>query len=119
MAQVVYLMLMDQEPKDVRLPVMVGQSDLEAIDAWRYAHHIPTRAEAIRRLIERGLAVPTEPQFDVNFTKDGREGVITSLGGLESVTLSREALDQLFGFLQREQDKYPLPLKRRSALQRE
>lgn len=46
---------MDAEPKDVRLPLMVSQSELEAIDAWRFAEHMPSRAEAIRRLIELGL----------------------------------------------------------------
>jgi Arc/MetJ-type ribon-helix-helix transcriptional regulator len=46
---------MDTEPKDVRLPVMVTRSEAEAIDAWRYANRFPTRAEAIRRLIELGL----------------------------------------------------------------
>jgi hypothetical protein len=46
---------MEQEPKDVRLPVMVSRSDLEAIDGWRYANRVPTRAEAIRRLLELGL----------------------------------------------------------------
>jgi surfactin synthase thioesterase subunit len=61
-AQFVYQLLMDQEPRDVRLPVMVGRSDLEAIDAWRYARHIPTRAEAIRRLIELGLNAPPQKQ---------------------------------------------------------
>jgi Ribbon-helix-helix protein, copG family len=53
--QVVYKVLMDKEPKDVRVPVMVTRSELEAIDAWRYANRLPTRSEAIRRLIEMGL----------------------------------------------------------------
>jgi hypothetical protein len=46
---------METEPLDVRLPVMVTRSTAQAIDAWRYSNHIPTRAEAIRRLIELGL----------------------------------------------------------------
>lgn len=46
---------MTQEPKDVRLPVMVTRTEADAIDAWRYENRIPTRAEAIRRLIEIGL----------------------------------------------------------------
>jgi hypothetical protein len=46
---------MEIEPLDVRLPVMVSRSAADAIDNWRYANHIPTRAEAIRRLIEMGL----------------------------------------------------------------
>jgi hypothetical protein len=46
---------MDTEPRDIRLPFMVSRSEAAAIDAWRYDKHIPTRAEAIRRLIEAGL----------------------------------------------------------------
>ena len=41
---------MDEEPRDVRLPLMVTRSEAAAIDAWRYANHVPSRAEAIRRL---------------------------------------------------------------------
>jgi hypothetical protein len=55
LVQIVYEAVMDKEPKDVRLPVMVTRSELEAIDAWRYANRLPTRSEAIRRLIEMGL----------------------------------------------------------------
>ena len=46
---------MTEEPKDVRLPFMVTASEAKAIDEWRYANHIPARAEAIRRLVELGL----------------------------------------------------------------
>jgi hypothetical protein len=45
----------DDEPRAVRLPLMVAQSELKAIDEWRYSNRIPSRAEAIRRLIEFGL----------------------------------------------------------------
>lgn len=45
----------EREPKDVRLPVMVTRSEAEAIDAWRFANHIGSRAEAIRLLIAEGI----------------------------------------------------------------
>jgi metal-responsive CopG/Arc/MetJ family transcriptional regulator len=37
---------------------------LTEIDDWRYAHRVPSRAQAIRRLIERGLSnqAPEEPR---------------------------------------------------------
>ncbi|WP_125333987.1 hypothetical protein [Brucella anthropi] len=47
---------MTDEPKDVRLPFMVTASEAKAIDEWRYRKHIPSRAEAMRLLINRGLA---------------------------------------------------------------
>jgi hypothetical protein len=46
---------MGAEPKDVRLPVMATRSEAEAIDAWRFKNRVPTRAEAMRRLIRIGL----------------------------------------------------------------
>ncbi len=47
---------MSDEPKDVRLPFMVTASEAKAIDEWRYQNKIPSRAEAMRLLINRGLA---------------------------------------------------------------
>jgi hypothetical protein len=47
---------MIDEPKDVRLPIMVSRSEAEAIDEFRFQNRISTRAEAIRRLIKLGLA---------------------------------------------------------------
>ena len=34
---------------------MFSTSEVQAIDNWRYANHIATRAKAIRLLIEKGL----------------------------------------------------------------
>lgn len=46
---------MTDEPKDVRLPFMVTASEAKAIDEWRYKNRVPSRAEAMRLLINRGL----------------------------------------------------------------
>ncbi len=46
---------MNEEPKNVRLPLMVTPSEARAIDDWRFKNRVPTRAEAIRQLIELGL----------------------------------------------------------------
>jgi hypothetical protein len=46
----------DTELRDVRLPFMVTRSEVEAIDEFRYAEKIPSRAEAMRQLMEMGLA---------------------------------------------------------------
>jgi hypothetical protein len=51
---------MDRDPKDVRLPVMVTRREAEAIDEYRFTARIPTRAEAIRRLIQLGLEAAAE-----------------------------------------------------------
>ena len=46
---------MSDEPKDVRLPLMVTRSEAVVIDEWRFQNRIASRAEAIRRLIQLGL----------------------------------------------------------------
>ena len=46
---------MDGEPRNVRLPLMVTRAEAAAIDDWRFQNRVPTRAEAIRQLIELGL----------------------------------------------------------------
>lgn len=47
---------MPKEPKDLRIPIMMTATEVEAIDEWRYANKIATRAEAIRRLCQIGLS---------------------------------------------------------------
>ena len=54
-AQVVYLSLMEGDKLAVRLPLMVSAKQADAIDSWRYSNRVPTRAEAIRQLIDLGL----------------------------------------------------------------
>jgi hypothetical protein len=46
---------MTDEYKTERLQLMMSPSELAAIDDWRYSHHIPSRAEAVRLLIQRSL----------------------------------------------------------------
>jgi hypothetical protein len=41
--------------KDQRVIIPMSAAMVEAIDDWRFANRIPTRAEAIRRLLELGL----------------------------------------------------------------
>lgn len=47
------------ESKDLKrtekLQLMLDEAELEAIDDWRFAHRMPTRAAAIRELLRRGL----------------------------------------------------------------
>jgi hypothetical protein len=46
------------EKKDQRIPVMMSEEEVVAIDKWRrHQDDLPSRSEAIRRLIELGLKV--------------------------------------------------------------
>ncbi|MDH6235164.1 hypothetical protein M2281_005786 [Mesorhizobium soli] len=44
------------EPRQNRIPFMMSDSELSAVDEWRFSNRIGTRAEAIRRLCQLGLA---------------------------------------------------------------
>jgi hypothetical protein len=39
-----------------RLQIMLTREELEALDSWRFARRMPSRAAAIRELLKRGLA---------------------------------------------------------------
>ena len=39
-----------------RLQIMLTLKELEALDTWRFATRMPSRAAAIRELLKRGLA---------------------------------------------------------------
>jgi hypothetical protein len=42
--------------REERLQIMLTQEELAAIDDWRFATRMPTRAAAVRELLKRGLA---------------------------------------------------------------
>ena len=39
-----------------RLQIMLSQGELRAVDTWRFAKRMPSRASALRELLKRGLA---------------------------------------------------------------
>jgi hypothetical protein len=48
--------VMADELKEMRVPVMMSVADVSAIDEWRRRQlDLPSRSEAIRRLVELGL----------------------------------------------------------------
>lgn len=40
-----------------RLQIMLTQDELSALDDWRFARRMPSRAAAVRELLKRGLEV--------------------------------------------------------------
>lgn len=38
-----------------RLQIMLSEEEWKALDNWRFARHMPSRASAIRELLKRGL----------------------------------------------------------------
>ncbi|MCF3638716.1 hypothetical protein LXM94_01860 [Rhizobium sp. TRM95111] len=49
------------QKKTERLHMLISPDELEAIDEWRFANRVGTRADAVRRLCDRGL------KFDERF----------------------------------------------------
>lgn len=43
------------EKKDVRIQLVIGPSEVAALDQWRAKHQIWSRSDAIRRLIAQGI----------------------------------------------------------------
>jgi len=39
-----------------RLQIMLMEEELSALDDWRFARRMPSRAAAVRELLKRGLA---------------------------------------------------------------
>jgi hypothetical protein len=52
---------MDEDRKDRRTPIMFSGREIEQIDDWRHTQRIWSRGEAIRQLVQLGLAGPTLP----------------------------------------------------------
>ncbi len=59
---------MPHDLKNIRLPLMVSEQEAKAIDDWRFAQRVASRAEAVRQLIARGLqpdsAMPDSAMID-------------------------------------------------------
>jgi hypothetical protein len=47
---------MSSADRTVRLQIMLQADELQAIEDWRFAKRMPSRASAIRELLHRGLA---------------------------------------------------------------
>ncbi|MCK4204260.1 hypothetical protein J3U99_05725 [Brucella pituitosa] len=46
---------MAKKPRENRIPIMMSDDELKAIDDWRYENRIATRSDAVRRLCQIGL----------------------------------------------------------------
>ena len=65
-----------------RLQIMLAEGELRALDDWRFAKRMPSRAAAIRELLKRGLAAEGIVVSDGVRSKDF--GVIDGATGTDS-----------------------------------
>ncbi len=47
-----------------RLQIMLSEDELVALDDWRFARRMPSRAAAVRELLKRGLSADGFPLAD-------------------------------------------------------
>lgn len=51
-----HLCMKKDGPRENRVPIMLSDAELQAIDDWRFGNRIGTRSDAIRRLAQIGLS---------------------------------------------------------------
>ena len=68
---------MSEANREERLQVMLTESELTALDDWRFARRMPSRAAAIRELLKRGLAAEGASQNEGR-TRSKDFGVVDS-----------------------------------------
>lgn len=71
-----------------RLQIMLTREELEALDNWRFARRMPSRAAAIRELLKRGLAAEG---FDLAAT--GNKSEDFGVTGTSSASPTRDRED--------------------------
>jgi hypothetical protein len=73
---------MSELSRGERLQIMLTQEELNALDDWRFAQRMPSRAAAVRELLRRGLlaegALPSDSRsrskdFGVVDSPDGHD----------------------------------------------
>ncbi|NTI27130.1 hypothetical protein [Rhizobium rhizogenes] len=77
---------MADELKTIKFQLMLSESEAKAMDDWGFGHRIRTRAEAIRRLCQIGLAVEakTEGIFQQNLNANfAAVAVMDAMGRIE------------------------------------
>ena len=72
-----------------RRQIMLTKEELEALDSWRFARRMPSRAAAIRELLKRGLAaegfeVATSGSKSEDFGVTGESSASPTLDRLEA-----------------------------------
>jgi hypothetical protein len=67
--------------RDERLQIMLSPSELEALDTFRFAHRMPSRAAAVRELLRIGMTAAGSEAIATAGTRSSDYGV---LGGRSS-----------------------------------
>ncbi len=68
--------------REERLQIMLSPKELTAVENFRFAHRMPSRAAAVRELLRQGLAAQGEVLENAGM-KSQDYGVLTAPPGLE------------------------------------
>ena len=63
------------KPRENRVPIMMSEEEIAAIEEWRYQNRIGTRSDAIRRLCKIGLFIEEELEQAVDLSLEVLNGV--------------------------------------------
>lgn len=80
---------MGKAPRENRIPIMFSAEELRAVDDWRFAHRIATRADAVRRLCRNAIGLDVE----LNDIADGVDDIFDFV--LDRAGIEREIFIKL------------------------
>lgn len=74
---------MSEQNRGERLQIMLTEDELALLDDWRFANRMPSRAAAVRELLNRGLAdeIQRDPELRTRSADFGVGGQGKANGG--------------------------------------
>ena len=76
--------------REERLQIMLSPEELDAVDTFRFQYRLPSRAAAVRELLQRGLA-STQKMVGGDGRKSSEFGVLSRGSGNHEDSGDREA----------------------------
>jgi hypothetical protein len=81
------------EPRENRVPIMMSDDELKAVDDWRFANRAATRSAAIRHLVALGLAHASESPLYTIWLDSIRENTVDLMWQSVALTPAPEAVE--------------------------
>jgi hypothetical protein len=86
---------MAKEPRENRVPIMMSDAEMGAIDNWRFDNHVATRSDAIRRLAFNGLALAGRADLLLWLHQRARESIVRAVEGQNALLDTGPPIDAL------------------------
>lgn len=85
----------EQELKEIRFQMQIAPSQLKAVEDWGWSRRIRTKAEAIRQLLDIGMAVTSSDEEAMSDVVAALRGLLSNPGGRPTEKQWRAGLDAL------------------------